>query len=623
MPDVRFGGVPSSPANMVKNAIPYRNINRNLEVINNASKVTGQHMLKFGLLAEYIWKGDPTSNEYYGSFDFSRDTNNPFDTGHSYANALAGIFTSYSEVNHRERADTRQWLFEWYMQDNWRVTRRLTLDFGLRISYWTPGTEKTLKQYTMLLDQYDRDKMPAMYRPAFDTTGRRVAQDPRSGAFAPAPLIGLFVPGTGDPFYGIAEGGTQGLTKSIKNLYNPGWAPRFGFAFDLFGDGNTAIRGGFGVFKDRSAINQYMSGGRNPPNFYTTVAYYGNLDTFADTGGTIGPTAPDAQAGTYKQTTVMNFSLGIQHQFRGTVFDASYVGGLSRHLAGGSYSVNDIPMYARFDPANQDPTRPGKPLPDNFLRPYLGYAGLYTGQYANSSNYNSLQVSANRRLSKGLQFGAAFTFSKALSYNGTNTYFPLRYWNYGPMSHDRSKVLKLNYIYDFPKIGPRTGSKALGWVLDNWSLSGMMTFMSGAPFTPGFTTTDGEDITGSALGPRITVTGDPKLSKGEKTFARNFNTDVFERTPSRSFGNAGNGILRGPGLNNWDISLTRRVPLFSESRYLQFRWEMFNAFNHTQFTGLNSTARFDTTGRQIDSTFGQFTSAANPRIMQLSVRIVF
>lgn len=624
MPDVLFGSVPAAPANIQKNGIPYRNINRNLSIVDNLSKVWGKHMFKFGVMAEKIWKGDPNSNptNIYGTFNFSRDINNPFDTGHSYANALVGVFQSYSEDNHRDRGDTQEWSYEWYLQDNWRVTSRLTLDIGLRMSWWTPGTESAGKQYSMVLANYDQSKMPAMYVPAIDPSGRRVAQDPRTGAYAPAPLIGLFVPNSGDPFYGIAEGGTQGLSKSIKELRNPGWAPRFGFAYDVFGDGKTAIRGGFGIFKDRSAINQFMSGFRNPPNFYTVRAYYGNLDTFMQTGGTIGPTSPDAQAGRYKQTSVMKYSFGIQQQVFGAVIDASYVGSLSRHLTGGNVDANSIPMYARFDPANQDPTRPGKPLPDIFLKPYYGYDRLNTGLYANSSNYNSLQVSANRRLSNGLQFGMAFTFSKSLGYNGSNPYFTAREWNYGPIN-DRSKVFKANYIYYIPNLGRRLGSRPLGWVVDNWSLSGMVTFMSGAPFTPTFTTVDGEDTTGSALGARITVVGDPKLPKSEKTFYRNFNTDAFARTPKGSFGNAGNGILRGPGQNNWDMSLTKRVPLFSEARYLQFRWETFNTFNHTQFTGLNSTAKFDLAGNQIDSTFGQFTSAANPRVMQLSLRVVF
>jgi hypothetical protein len=117
--------------------------------------------------------------------------------------------------------------------------------------------------------------------------------------------------------------------------------------------------------------------------------------------------------------------------------------------------------------------------------------------------------------------------------------------------------------------------------------------------------------------------GDPRLDKSQRDFYRNFNTDAFARTPLRSFGNAGVNILRGPGVNNWDAAIARRFPLWSEQRYLQFRSEFFNAWNHTQFSGLDTGARFDAAGKQVNPTFGAFTSARSPRIIQFSARVVF
>jgi hypothetical protein len=323
----------------------------------------------------------------------------------------------------------------------------------------------------------------------------------------------------------------------------------------------------------------------------------------------------------------MNFSLGIQRQMFGMAVDASYVGSVSRHL----YirrSINPIPIGARFDARNFDPTQPGRPLPDNFLRPYKSHGDITAYEHVATSNYNSFQLSVTRRWSRGLQYGLAYTWSKTLGLASGDTslitpYFDPRQRNYGLLDFDRTHVLVLHYIYDLPKFGSRIGPAPARWILDNWQIAGITSFISGAPFTPGFSTVDGQDITGSSEGPRITVTGDPQLPKSERDFFRNFRTDVFQRTPLGQFGNAGVGLLRGPGTNNWDINVSKRVPLFSEGRYLELRGEFFNAWNKTQFASLYSTARFDAQGRQVDSNFGAFQSARPPRIIQLSAKVIF
>jgi hypothetical protein len=167
-------------------------------------------------------------------------------------------------------------------------------------------------------------------------------------------------------------------------------------------------------------------------------------------------------------------------------------------------------------------------------------------------------------------------------------------------------------------------SKALDAVLGGWQISGITSFVSGGTFRPGFSTTDGADITGSAEGARIDITGNPYLPKSERTFARNFKTEVFARPATRTFGNAGIGILRGPGINNWDFTVSKRVPLgLGESRYIQFRSEFYNAFNHTQFSGLDTTARFDPAGAQVNANFGAYTSARDGRRIQFSLRLMF
>ena len=224
-------------------------------------------------------------------------------------------------------------------------------------------------------------------------------------------------------------------------------------------DGQEAIEK-FGMFKDRSSTGYLYNATGNPPVTYTPILYYGNLETFSQSAGALGPSNLSSSAYGYKALpTTMNFSLALQRQIGTTTVDASYVGSLGRHLAQG-ININAIPMYARFDPKNQDPTQTASPLPDNFLRPYRGYGNINSRENIGSSNYHSLQITANRRFTRGLQMGAAFTWSKVLSVSdgdggGLSPYFPARSRNYGPTGYDQPHALVFNYIYDLPKIGTR------------------------------------------------------------------------------------------------------------------------------------------------------------------------
>lgn len=286
-------------------------------------------------------------------------------------------------------------------------------------------------------------------------------------------------------------------------------------------------------------------------------------------------------------------------------------------------------MFSRFDPRNEDPTNPGKPLPDVFLRPYLGHQDINYRYNGLNSNYNSFQFSANRRFTRGVTFGVAYTWSKTMGVANDDTaglspYFSARDRNYGRLAFDRPHVFVANYVWDLPKFGTKLGDmKLTRWMFDNWQVSGITSFISGAPFTPGLGTTDGLDFTGSSEGARVDVIGNGNLDKGQRTFYRAFNTDAFARPAKGTFGNAGVNILRGPGVNNWDISVSKRFPFFGEGRYFQFRTEMFNTFNHTQFSGVDSGTRFDPSGKQTNPNFGAYNGARDPRIIQLSLRLNF
>ncbi len=301
------------------------------------------------------------------------------------------------------------------------------------------------------------------------------------------------------------------------------------------------------------------------------------------------------------------------------------MGSLGRHLMWGR-PINAIPFGSNFDPKNADPTRSGVVLPQAFLRPVTGYTNITMREWASSSTYHGLQASANRRFARGLQFGASWTWSKAMGFNNTDiqtvsSLVSPRVWDYGPRSFDRTHVAKINWVWDVPATPWKNPVTQMA--LNHWQISGIASFISGTPLGIGYGTVVATDVTGSPTdGARVNVTGNPVLPKSERTFSRNFRTEVFEMPAKGTFGNSANTVIRGPGVNNWDVAVFKNFPV-SERLRLQFRCEFYNAFNHTQFSGLDTTARFDQAGKQVNARFGEFTAARNPRIMQLALRFYF
>ncbi|HWB99203.1 MAG TPA: hypothetical protein VG672_20985, partial [Bryobacteraceae bacterium] len=583
-------------------------------------KTIGRHNLKTGVYVERTGKLSPVVLAYRGSLSFARNTLNPYDSNNGFSNALLGNYYSYAEGSKRLNGDWWFWNVEWYVQDNWRVTSRLTLDYGVRF-YHLPGvTDNNGVMATFYPSAYSTANAPAIYRPAINPANNtRMAQNPLDGSFAPATLIGAFVPNTGSISNGMMVAG-QGAPDSLARTTALDVSPRFGLAWDVLGTGKLAVHAGFGTFKDRTSILPAVNSSGAPPIAYTPTAYFGNVSTLSQSTGYLSPSSISTFTGRAKTPTTMNFSFGIQTMVKDTSIDASYVGGLSRHLWI-NRPINNIPIGAHFNSANIDPTTKA-PLPDNFLRPYQGWSSITAAEFAGTSNYNAFQLKIERRYRGGLQYGIAYTLSKALGvesteYDAVSGYFSPRQWNYGPISNNRSQALIFNYSYDLPSLGRRNNWKAVGYVTDHWTISGITSFVSGAPYMPTFSTTDGRDITGASEAARITVTGKPNAGPN------GLNPNAFASTPIGSFGNAMPGMLQGPGQNNWDVALGKRIPIRSEERYLQFRAELFNAFNHTQYNGIDANFLFNSAGQQVSPTLGVYNSARTPRIIELSLRFAF
>jgi hypothetical protein len=334
----------------------------------------------------------------------------------------------------------------------------------------------------------------------------------------------------------------------------------------------------------------------------------------------ISPSDTNAYNRGQKTPGVYNLSLGVQQDigFK-TVLDVSYLGVFGRHLTQ-TQALNTIPYGAHFAAANADATSPGKPLPDNFFRPLPGYNNITYSDNAYNSSYNGLLVSANRRFAHGLQFGLAYTWSKYMDYTGIPVYRPLRVWSYGKDSSDQTHVALFHYIWELPRASRLAKNAVVHHALDNWQLSGGTGFVSGQPSGVGYSTTDNADITGGGDGARINITGSPI---GDRTFLQWFNTAVFARPAKGDPGNAAKDVIRLPGVNNWDMALTKKFPLKREQRNLQFRAEAYNVWNHTQFNAVNTTASFNPQGQQVNALFGQVTSTRTPRVLQMSLRVSF
>ena len=625
IPNATFGGVPSAANLTLDQRTPDWTSRLSVPLTDNLTKTLHSHTLKTGFIAERMFATVNAATPFNGAYAFARDTNNPLDTNYAYGNAIFGVYDTYTEMLGRNIHSEWNTYVEWYLQDSWKATRRLTLDYGVRFSHLGGTVVPGGMVSAFDPSAYNPAKMVKLIQPA-TVGGKKVGLHPTTGVSYPAAAIGAIAPGTGDPANGmVIPAYDSSYPRSF--IENPAVlvAPRFGFAWDPFGTGKTAIRGGGGLFYQRRDVLA-VEPSPQVPIITTPILYYGTLSTLLSSTGFTFPATVVGQDRHARTPYTINMSLSVQRKVGfGTVVDVGYVGVLGRHL-NWFRDLNAIPLGANFLPANADPTNPAVPLAASFLRPKLGYANINLSEWNATSSYHSLQAQANRRFARGVQFGVSWTWSKAMDYVDTDgtpitAVVSPRVWNYGLAGFDRTHVFKANYLWDVPSAPWKTGVPNL--VLNGWQVSGITSFVSGAPLGVSYSLVTARDTTGTPdLGARIVVTANPVLPKGERTFDRNFRTDAFAPPASGSIGNAAKTVIRGPGGNNFDLTIVKNFPIREPLR-LQFRCEMYNAFNHTQFTTLNTAARFDAQGRQVNSTFGAFTAAGAPRYIQMALRLRF
>ena len=234
-----MGRPPANIANSNLAGLPWYNLNRNYDVTESISKITAKHQLKFGAYTSRVAKSDPNGPGTWGTFDFGRNANNPLESNDAFSNALLGNFNSYTEGSCRPTNFTRMWNFEPFIQDNWRVTSRLTLDYGIRFYHWTTAKDAAMRQSHLHPAALGSNHAPVLYRPVL-VNGIRMALDPLSGMTSPVVNIGNIVPGSGSLITAWRRRQDVRNSARCRDLPKIALGPRFGFAYDVFGNGKTA-----------------------------------------------------------------------------------------------------------------------------------------------------------------------------------------------------------------------------------------------------------------------------------------------------------------------------------------------------------------------------------------------
>lgn len=630
---------------------PFVNYNETWDFIDNFSKVTGSHLLKIGMYIQKSMKDQSPDGNPNGNYDFG-DTSqvstgvyqNPFDTGYGFANMASGVFNTFQQNNRYYMGKYRYINAEWYIQDTWKVTRRLTLDYGIRFAWIQPQYEASGLASGFRPELYNPAKAVRLYRAGRDAAGNNIAIDPGTGATLPAYAVGRVVPNSGDLLNGVVVGGVNGVNKYLMQDRGIHYGPRFGLAYDVTGNQSVVIRTGGGVYYDRYQGNRTFAMTNNPPNAVPAQVNYGLVSQL--NSGVALAAVPSLRSfdPNGEVPTVYNYTFGIQNKMPlGFVLDTSYVGSLSRHLQA-QININAIPYGTTFLPQNAGITN------RDFLRPFPGFGDITYYKADATANYNALQVSLNRRMAQRLFFGLSYTWSKALTTASADGDFMridsnTRKANYALADFHRKHNLAVNWVYEIPSLFQSGfGKQAFG----GWQLSGIFQYQTGVPQTIGFSIPGvaNETLTGSFTeGARIRLTGDP-ASGFNKDEYHMLNPNVFLPPTAGSAANplanigmeAPNRYFILPGINNWTLSLQKAFKI-TERVNLQFRADAFNAFNHTQFSDIGRTANFSSltsttpnniptfdsvNNRWINPTgFGAVNAVRDPRIMQLMVRAQF
>jgi hypothetical protein len=554
------------------------------------SWTTGRHTIKFGAEIRRFGENFLFDSSARGTINFT-----PFftaqtsttsagvvnavgGTGNAIADMLLGdadtssVSRSFAGINASTVAGLRQTSTNLFIQDDYRILPNLTLNIGLRWEYNAP----TIDKYNHL----------ATFDPTFPNS-------------TPLPYLRVSTPQT-------------------PNIYNSSWkefSPRFGVAWTPFGQ-KTVIRSGYGVYWDVKLLNVILNSNLTAP-FLTAYSFsqstngLPNISLANPYGGSSGgPAIPSASwvENPFKDGYVQQWNFNVQHQLTESMgLTVGYVGSKGTHLDR-AYDYNEPAPTASFTQA---------------LRKYPQYASISVRSPSASSDYDALQLSFEKRFSHGLSFLSAYTWSKSIDdsslWSGSVVDVTDFHLERGLSTFDTRNRFVTSYTYDLPYgHGRQFGSSSstlVDTLLGGWQTNGILTIQSGNPLDP----STGLQLSGTQTGTRPDVTCNPNNFNHDP--AEWFNISCFSDNFIGRYGTAGRDIIIGPPTHDFDVALLKRFALRRDDRYLQFRSEFFNVFNHPNFDNPSVT--------ETSSTFGKITSAgvqdsrASSRQIQFALRLVF
>jgi hypothetical protein len=611
MPEIGLG----APYNTTWSSsyFPWKNSYFGYETRDDLSWNKGLHQFKFG----FSWLHAPKNQQLQANTQGTADFNNTSFTDDSYVNFLLGDVGSFTQLEYLAGKHWVQNNYGGYVNDNWHIVPRLTLNLGVR--------------YDALPHTYERYNQFANFVAADYNTSAPYPLNP-DGTLNPAYLTAS----NGGLFYlnGMQEAGVNGFPRGVVQNYYYTFQPRVGFAYNLPGRHATVLRGGFGMFYERVQGNDVYNAALNPPFAYQPQAnnvYFSNPNTSALTGLTTAQAFPSTLTNiqyNYRPPGTAQFSLGLQRELAPSVIGViQYVGSLG-WTQNNDRAINTLPLndlVHRQGVAGQipDPAHPGSNLPPlnpNLYRQFPGFSSIQQEENESNFNYNALEIGIRMENKHGLTFQVAYTYSHELDsasndLAGVSDPFNIAY-DYGSGALDRRQIFNVNYIYQFPFFA-KTGNLFERAILGGWELSGITVVQSGVPQPINY---NGADTLGLGGGTSNRPNLIAKLTYPKTQTAwfskASFGAPIapWDGGTNQGWGDAKKDTVILPGLFNFNMALFKTFS-FTESVKFQLRLETFNTFNHTEFNGIDNGFN--------DGNFGQVTSAYDPRTLQIGAKLSF